>query len=551
MNANRFRRPDTFRSAVAAALLISLVSLRCPLGPSPTSPTPRPMPTKRPLRPILPLSWTVPPNPMRAFKPDAPAKADEPSKPEQKNQADVNRPSRPRSPRSVVLAPSDQRRSRARPIGRFARPARNWPGRRRDSPAHFRFPATSRKRFRLPASDPPATRWENIAFYSRIARGWPVRCCRSTIRPSRSTSRGSADWKIDRDKLQRMYRMDRNDSPALVYVGPQGLDGWLTTGPKRPGKASAGRLGTERPHSGLLRNFGGLPQACYEIDISGQRPPNFSIAFGVDLTPECHRRPGRRTRAADPKPPVGAFFCETWGRTWSSSAKREHEADFVDLECRTAGRRQSAPAGLRRPGQRPHDRPLRHRQAAGRPDRARQQTASRQRHLVDQQVGQSQAEFAARQPLERRGSPGRLAKADRQQLGPVPMAPCCSRPSARSMPSGGNSRSTVATIATKSFDEDQLEDIFSPPRPAITKATTTATKNCGASSIARVCNSAAKSFKVEHETLWLECPGIRRADRPAARHAQNHQPHAAIAAEVPKPPNSSAPRRHGWRWRAW
>ena len=126
-------------------------------------------------------------------------------------------------------------------------------------------------------------RRESIASCWHIGPGWPARCCRSTIRRWRSTSRGSGELQVDRDVLQRMYRIDRSDSPALVYVGPQGLDGWLTTGPKDAWHSDAGQLSTEQPHSGMLRNFGDLPRACYEIDITAKGPPNFSLAFGADI----------------------------------------------------------------------------------------------------------------------------------------------------------------------------------------------------------------------------------------------------------------------------
>jgi thiol-disulfide isomerase/thioredoxin len=142
---------------------------------------------------------------------------------------------------------------------------------------------------------------------------------------------GIGQLHLDRDQLRRMYRTDRNDSAALVYVGPQGMDGWLTTGPKDAWHTNAGQMSTDQPHSGLLRDFGGLPRACYEIEISAKGPPNFSIAFGADLPPELLRSL-TAGEIPDPKPPLGAFFCETWGRTLIIKRETEHEADFVDLE---------------------------------------------------------------------------------------------------------------------------------------------------------------------------------------------------------------------------
>ena len=76
---------------------------------------------------------------------------------------------------------------------------------------------------------------------------------------------GIGRLQVDRSALQRMYRCD---SPTLVYVGPQGMDGWLTTGPKDAWQTDGGCLSTEGAHSGLLRNFGDLPQACFEIEVS-------------------------------------------------------------------------------------------------------------------------------------------------------------------------------------------------------------------------------------------------------------------------------------------
>ncbi|HEY1785439.1 MAG TPA: TlpA disulfide reductase family protein, partial [Pirellulales bacterium] len=142
---------------------------------------------------------------------------------------------------------------------------------------------------------------------------------------------GIGQLHVDRSLLQRMYRTERSDSASLVYVGPQGSDGWVTVGPKDAWHTSAGQLGTEQAHSGLLRNFGGLPRACYEIDITAKGPPNFSIAFGADLPPELMRSLVAG-EVPDPKPPVGAFFCETWGRTLIIKRETEHEADFVDME---------------------------------------------------------------------------------------------------------------------------------------------------------------------------------------------------------------------------
>ncbi|HEX4146595.1 MAG TPA: TlpA disulfide reductase family protein [Pirellulales bacterium] len=143
---------------------------------------------------------------------------------------------------------------------------------------------------------------------------------------------GAGRLEVDRGALHRMYRCD---SPALVYIGPQGLDGWLSTGPKKAWHGEAGRLATERTHSSLLRNFSDLPRACYEIDVSWKGTPNFSLAFGVDL------KPGVIVDVLSddtryPKPPVGAFLCETWGKHLVIKRETEKDADFADLDANLA-----------------------------------------------------------------------------------------------------------------------------------------------------------------------------------------------------------------------
>ena len=130
----------------------------------------------------------------------------------------------------------------------------------------------------------------------------------------------------------------------------------------------------------------------------------FRSPSGADLTPDVIRKLATGD-AQDLKPPAGAFFCETWGRTLIVKRETEHEADFVDLEPellfnsnlrlqmfvdQTKGRLIVLSDS---------------RQVAGRIDRARQQTAFRQRDLVDEQVGHFKVEFTAGQPLEWRRSP--------------------------------------------------------------------------------------------------------------------------------------------------
>ncbi|HEY1786429.1 MAG TPA: TlpA disulfide reductase family protein [Pirellulales bacterium] len=310
---------------------------------------------------------------------------------------------------------------------------------------------------------------------------------------------GAGKLQVDRAALHRLYR---SDSPALVYVGPQGLDGWFTTGPKEAWHGDAGRLATEKPHSSLLRNFTEIPQACFDIDISWKGTPNFSLAFGVDL------KPGVIVDVLSgdtryPKPPLGAFLCETWGHTLVMKREIDRDADFVELD-----------SDLKPNGE------LRLRvfvdQAAG-------------RMIVLSETGKLLGELTV--PDKRKLPPGNAiwltnvagnlqlnalrvsrwsgdvpkpsAAGDQQQL--VRVDGSILRRSLLSF--DGEHRQFVVDSGDgdrQSLDEDQLQDIvLAAPGEDNNEDLWCVIDRQGL-------QFSGKVIKVEHDALWLECPGIRQ-----------------------------------------
>jgi thiol-disulfide isomerase/thioredoxin len=310
---------------------------------------------------------------------------------------------------------------------------------------------------------------------------------------------GAGRLEVDRGALHRMYR---SDSPALVYVGPQGLDGWFTTGPKDAWHADAGRLATERPHSSLLRNFSELPQACFEIDISWTGPPNFSLAFGVDL------KPGVIVDVLSgdtryPKPPVGCFLCETWGHALVIKRETEHDADFVELDSDL------------KPNGELHLRVFVD-QAKG-----RMIVLSETGKLLGELTVADKSKLPAGNALWLTNIVGNLKlnslrvirwngdppkptdAADQQQLGRVDGS--IVRGTLLSF-DGQQRQFTVDSGdgRREAIDEDQLQDIvLAPPSDDDNDALWCVIDRQGL-------QFSGKISKVEHDTLWLECPGIRQ-----------------------------------------
>ena len=102
--------------------------------------------------------------------------------------------------------------------------------------------------------------------------------------------------------------------------------------------------------------------------------------------------------------------------------------------------------------------------------------------------------------------------------------------------------------AVEVFDEDQLQDFFLAAPAGDNETTTTATELWCV--IDRQGSQfSGKIVKVEHETLWLECPGIREPIGLPLATVKSISPMRPLAKSAD---TADCPaRRAGWRWQAW
>jgi peroxiredoxin len=86
---------------------------------------------------------------------------------------------------------------------------------------------------------------------------------------------------IDRTRLLRIIRW--SDGADLIYLGPNGLAGWIDSSAKPSWREAAGQLVADGPGE-LIRNYLGLPtKAAIEFELSWTDKPDFTLALGVGM----------------------------------------------------------------------------------------------------------------------------------------------------------------------------------------------------------------------------------------------------------------------------
>jgi len=161
---------------------------------------------------------------------------------------------------------------------------------------------------------------------------------------------------VDRSHINRIYRW--RDSADLIYLGPNGLNGWTETSPPRaiPGnvrggnvfipapialrvgrnvqpvpiapelppaergwREESGQLVTEKEGAAIGGDFGLPARASIEFEISWKNKPDFIFALGVNDAD----RPASSKRA---------FRFEAWGGDLVVQRELEHEADLAVVQ---------------------------------------------------------------------------------------------------------------------------------------------------------------------------------------------------------------------------
>ncbi len=119
---------------------------------------------------------------------------------------------------------------------------------------------------------------------------------------------------VDRKVLRRILRW--GDSDSLVYLGPNGLEGWRHSGGKKRWKDENGHLATDAPGAYLHGDFDIPAQSAIEFELSWKKKPDFVFAFGVDQ---------------DKKNIDQSFHIEVWEQDVVLMRETEDEVDVVSL----------------------------------------------------------------------------------------------------------------------------------------------------------------------------------------------------------------------------
>lgn len=120
---------------------------------------------------------------------------------------------------------------------------------------------------------------------------------------------------VDRNVVQRLYRIKGNSNQ--IFVGPNGLNGWKTSGTEPGWREDAGSLISDKPGAVLFRDFGLPNQARIEFELSWTMQPSFELSLAVN---------------EDPKTVSRAFSFEVWENDIIAKREAEKEADVVSLQ---------------------------------------------------------------------------------------------------------------------------------------------------------------------------------------------------------------------------
>ncbi len=126
-------------------------------------------------------------------------------------------------------------------------------------------------------------------------------------------SAGLGRLHIDRAVLRRLYRLRAIE---LIFAGPNGLDGWKTSGSNNAWREDRGHLVSDEIGAVIRRDFGTPALARYEVELSWKTKPDFDLAFGV---------------GEDPKSVLRAFRLDVWDSKIVAWRETEREADVTAL----------------------------------------------------------------------------------------------------------------------------------------------------------------------------------------------------------------------------
>ncbi len=125
---------------------------------------------------------------------------------------------------------------------------------------------------------------------------------------------GMGTLHVDRTMLRRISRW--KDGGDLVYFGPTGLQGWQPSGEPNAWREEAGHLLTSQAGAVIRRDFGTLPKARYEVELTWKGKPDFEFSLGV---------------GPDPKTALKAFHIAVWDDDIIAARETEREADVTSL----------------------------------------------------------------------------------------------------------------------------------------------------------------------------------------------------------------------------
>ncbi|HEY1602929.1 MAG TPA: TlpA disulfide reductase family protein [Pirellulales bacterium] len=118
---------------------------------------------------------------------------------------------------------------------------------------------------------------------------------------------------IDRSVLRRIHRWNTGD---LIYSGPNGLEGWKTSGSAGAWREDGGHLVADEIGAVIRRDFKVPAMARFEVELAWNKKADFDLAFGV---------------GEDPKSVLRAFRFDVWDNKIVAWRETEREADVTAL----------------------------------------------------------------------------------------------------------------------------------------------------------------------------------------------------------------------------